>query len=216
MTNFLDNILTEIFSLGLADKSNTDRLFKSVAAGDPTLGILSSGLDTLVDERLNEERRKGKEVFKVAGSSMSPEGISNGDFLVCKKTKYKSDNFKKGQYAIIAVDRDYYASKGKILKYDFKLRKTLFLVKADMTFESMISELEKTEDSLLLADNRKRLKDKYKDTKSYEMYKDIDMILSVTYRKGEIRYSFHPVNLIQYVAESVIKVEQGRIYENRL
>ena len=80
----------------------------------------------------------------------------------------------------------------------------------------MISELEKTEDSLLLADNRKRLKDKYKETRSYEMYKDIDMILSVTYRKGEIRYSFHPVNLIQYIAESVIKVEQGRIYENRL
>ena len=63
MTNFLDNILTEVFSLGLADKSNTDRLYKSVAAGDPTLGILSSGQDTLVDERLNEEKRKGKEVL---------------------------------------------------------------------------------------------------------------------------------------------------------
>lgn len=30
-------------------------------------------------------------------------------------------------------------------------------------------------------------------------------MLSVTYRKGDLRYSFHPINLIKYVAEYVLK-----------
>lgn len=30
-------------------------------------------------------------------------------------------------------------------------------------------------------------------------------MLSVTYRKGELRYSFHPIDLIKYVAEYVLK-----------
>ena len=32
-----------------------------------------------------------------------------------------------------------------------------------------------------------------------------ELMLSVTYRKGNLRYSFHPVDLIQYVAEYVLK-----------
>lgn len=223
MTNFLHNFfsgaLYNTFSLGLAANPNpksNGNLFTSVAAGDPTLGIPVTGQNPSVNEHLMEARKKGKEIFKVAGSSMSPENISNGDFLVCRNIAENSYNFRKGQYVIIAVDTAYYAHKGKKLLYDFKLRKTLFKVKAGMTPESLIDELKKTEDSLLLNENQKRLKRKYKETRSYEKYKDIDLILSVTYRKGEIRYSFHPVHLIEYVAETIIKVERCGIIEKVL
>ena len=131
----------------------------SVAAGDPTLSVTPlKGLEMLPDRipcensMLDISEYKQSEnplIFTVEGSSMSPEDISNGDKLLCRKVDTDAAKLiGKGKFVVIAVDKEYYDSKNKDKK---------------------------------------------------------ELMLSVTYRKGNLRYSFHPVDLIQYVAEYVLK-----------
>lgn len=55
-----------------------------------------------------------------------------------------------------------------------------------------------------MEENQKNLEIKYNEAIGF--YKDKkELMLSVTYLKGNLRYSFHPVDLIQYVAEYVLK-----------
>ena len=187
----------------------------SVAAGDPTLSVTPlKGLEMLPDRipcensMLDISEYKQSEnplIFTVEGSSMSPEDISNGDKLLCRKVDTDAAKLiGKGKFVVIAVDKKYYESKNKELKFDYKLRHTLFRVPVGISIEQLIDSLKKITNSIFLEENQKNLEIKYNEAIGF--YKDKkELMLSVTYRKGNLRYSFHPVDLIQYVAEYVLK-----------
>ncbi|WP_288154929.1 hypothetical protein [Phocaeicola sartorii] len=187
-----------------------------VAAGDPTLNVSSlKGLEMLpakvpcensvIDiseyERLNE----GALIFTVEGSSMSPEDVSDGDKLLCRRA---DDNIIKsigeGKFAVISVDPEYYQAKDRELKFEYKLRHTLLRVPLGVSSDELIDSLKKITNSIFLTENQKNLRTKY--SEAIKFYGDErELMLSVTYRKGDLRYSFHPINLIKYVAEYVLK-----------
>jgi len=187
----------------------------SVAAGDPTLSVTPlKGLEMLPDRipcensMLDISKYKQSEnplIFTVEGSSMSPEDISNGDKLLCREVEADAiKSIEQGKFAVIAVDREYYKSKNKELKFDYKLRHTLFRVPIGSLIEELIASLKKITNSIFLEENQKNLRVKYDE--AIEFYgKERELMLSVTYRKGELRYSFHPIDLIKYVAEYVLK-----------
>ena len=144
-------------------------------------------------------------IFTVEGSSMSPEDISNGDKLLCREVEADAIKLiEQGKFAVIAVDRKYYEYKNKELKFDYKLRHTLFRVPVGISIEQLIDSLKKITNSIFLEKNQKNLRSKYDE--AIEFYgNERELMLSVTYRKGELRYSFHPIDLIKYVAEYVLK-----------
>lgn len=184
-----------------------------VAAGDPTLSVTPlKGLELLPDRvpcensmldisgyRHPEEPR----IFTVEGSSMSPEDISNGDKLLCIEVD-AIKSIEQGKLAVIAVDREYYKSKNKELKFDYKLRHTLFNVPVGISIEKLIDFLKKITNSIFLVENQENLKTKYNEAIGF-YGNERELMLSVTYRKGKLRYSFHPIDLIKYVAEYVLK-----------
>ena len=172
-----------------------------VAAGDPTLGIYAvekdnSTLPISLDYNGTEIHTNEFMLFKVEGLSMSPEGILNGDILLCKTIKWENaTDFKLDKYIIIDVDKDYYKWKKKNLKYAYKIRKTLMHIPAGCNADEIISSLKETNDDIFLSENQKCLKEKLKETRQY--YKDIELCLSITYKEGNLRYSFHPINLVK-------------------
>lgn len=126
----------------------------SVAAGDPTLSVTPlKGLEMLPDRipcensMLDISEYKQSEnplIFTVEGSSMSPEDISNGDKLLCRKVDTDAAKLiGKGKFVVIAVDKEYYDSKNKELKFDYKLRHTLFRVPVGISIEQLIDSLKK-------------------------------------------------------------------------
>lgn len=185
----------------------------SVAAGDPSLRVSPlKGLEMIPDRvpcaNLSMDISKYKlskevPIFTVEGSSMSPEDISSGDKLLCHKVE-PTETIEKGKFAIIAVDREYYKSKNKELKFDYKLRHTLFRVPAGISIDELINSLKKITNSIFLEENQENLRGRYNDTIGFYK-KERELMLSVTYRKGKLCYSFHPVDLIKYVAEYVVK-----------
>lgn len=186
-----------------------------VAAGDPTLSVTPlKGLELLPDRVSCENsilnisgyrQSEGLRIFTVEGSSMSPEDISNGDKLLCREVEADAKKLiEQGKFVVIAVDREYYNSKGKELKFDYKLRYTLFKVPIGISIEQLIDSLKKITNSIFLEENQKSLRIKYDEAIGFYGNKR-ELMLSVTYRKGELRYSFHPIDLIKYVAEYVLK-----------
>lgn len=186
-----------------------------VAAGDPTLSVSPlKGLEMLPDRvpcensmmdiseyKLSNDPR----IFTVEGSSMSPEDVSNGDKLLCRRVDAETiTSIGEGKFVIIAVDPKYYQVKNKELKYDYKLRHTLFRVPLKISSDELIDSLKKVTSSIFLKENQENLKTKYSEV--IKFYGDKrELMLSVTYRKGDLRYSFHPIDLIMYVAEYVLK-----------
>lgn len=194
------------------DSHNSDGTVR-VAAGDPSLSVSPvKGLEAIPDRILCENSlmdistykfSEDVPVFTVDGSSMSPEGLSNGDKLLCRKVD-APETIGEGKFAVIAVDKEYYKFKNKELKFDYKLRRTLYRVPLGMSIDELIGSLKKVTNSIFLEENQKNLMTKYNEAiKFYGTQKEL--MLSVTYRKGELRYSFHPVDLITYVAEYVLK-----------
>lgn len=194
------------------DSHNFDGTVR-VAAGDPSLSVSPvKGLETIPDRILCENSlmdistykfSEDVPVFTVEGSSMSPEDISNGDKLLCKKVDV-AETIGKGKFAVIAVDKEYYKSKNKELKFDYKLRYTLFRVPLGISIEELIGSLKKITNSIFLEENKKKLQTKYGEAIGF-YGNERELMLSVTYRKGELCYSFHPVDLIEYIAEYVLK-----------
>lgn len=187
----------------------------SVAAGDPAHAIQTSGDSDCLPPMINigNEPVKTYEFhqFNVDGSSMSPERISNGDALLCSVVEVSDRaSIPSGQYVIVKADKDYYDRKHKRVRFDHKLRRTVTLVGKQESFEQLIARLinEDLEDSVLLDDNKQALKEKFDESHRY--YEDFDsMMLSVTYREGQIRYSFHPSSLIEYKAVYVVSPKKG-------
>ncbi len=218
MSKKLDNIKTwfaDWFSVNSWEDKYWHAPDNSVAAGDPAHGIQTTGSSDNLPPMINignepVETYKFRQ-FNVNGSSMSPERISNGDTLLCSSVpEGDRKTIKGGEYVIVKADPDYYARKNKQVRFDYKLRRTVSLVGKNESFEDLVARLEKEdlEDSVLLDSNKKALQEKFDESHRY--YESFDsMMLSVTYREGHIRYSFHPSCLIEYRAVYVVSPEKG-------
>lgn len=192
---------------------------KLVAAGDPAQEEHKKETATVLPATVlykgNEIKCNEFDSWTVDGYSMSLEDINNGDVLLCKPVNCNErKSIGSGKYIIIKVDPDYYVYKKKTLSFQRKLRKTLMKVASNIDIETLIQELKKIDDSVLLTENEKNLRKKFKEIKSY--YKKEDLMLSLTYREGSLRYSFHPVSLIESVAEYVLSFTKDSWIVNKL
>lgn len=191
-----------------------------VAAGDPTIGLRSILEDEkligskteliriLNSDNLPEDEKQWVEqavFFEVIGSSMVPRGIDNGDILVCEKFDLDpgQDFSEKPMYPVIKVDKVYYEMNNKEIRFDYKLRKAVMLVDNGKSEEELVKEVERISPEIILRRNRKSFSEKLKVAK--EFYGDKLLMLSITFRNGSLRYSFHPVDLIEYSVKYVLK-----------
>lgn len=210
MKNRVISVLRHIYTMGMAEE--LDRLIvnpngECVAAGDPAqyghLQACKLELPNFIRTSTECINTSDYKSFVVDGFSMLPEGISNGDVLLCTAVSSEKKDVQKEVFSVIKVDEDYYKAKGKSLKFDYKLRKTLLYISANETVENIIENLQKFNDDILLPDNQDKLKEKYNESTSY--YKQ-DLMLSITYKKGVLCYSFHPLYLIEYQTVYVLRL----------
>lgn len=215
MNKLIDNIKSYLFSDKSWENEHERAAANQVAAGDPTHALcntpapvdLPDSLETI--EGINPADYV---TYIVDGWSMYPEGINNGDILLCQEIKDSDKaSLHQGKFVIIKVDEDYYHFRNKHSKYDVKLRKTVLKVTPGTSLEALQSTLMEVEDSILLKENQKMLKKKYKDTYDYYSPDNVEMMLSLTYDKGRLQYSFHPVANITYVARYVINKDTKQL-----
>lgn len=218
MRNLIDNIKTwfaDWFSVNSWEDKYWHAPDNCVAAGDPAHGVQTTGSADNLPLMINIGNKPVETYkfhqFNVNGSSMSPERISNGDTLLCSWVEEGNrEGIEGGKYVIVKADKDYYARKNKQVRFDYKLRRTVCMVGKKESFEDLVARMEKDnlEDSVFLNCNKKALKEKFDESHRY--YESFDsMMLSVTYREGSIRYSFHPSYLIEYRADYVVSPKKG-------
>jgi len=187
-----------------------------VAAGDPTKGVRILKSIGNLPEKLKYDDEiinvMNYTVFEVVGSSMSPEGISEGDRLLCEPIKENSV-IDPSTFIIIKTDENYYSWKNRELKFEYKLRYSLTELPISQTIDELIEDLKNKTNSILLSENQKILREKFKDAHEFydnEENKDTkELMLSITYREGALRYSFHPTSLVKYKAVYVLKNNNG-------
>ncbi|MBD5223214.1 MAG: S24 family peptidase [Bacteroides sp.] len=174
-----------------------------VAAGNPTrivsnLALQSDSDD--IDSKGNDANDNGQYKLIVAGNSMLPKGICDGDRLSCTPVKDNPDiEVKQGDFVIIKVDRNYYFAKGQSVRFAHKLRCVIMNIGREANFDKMYDEVKRIDDSVLLDHNKAELRKKFKVTRDYYGAEE-PLMLSSTYKEGTLHYSFHPVKLIEAVA----------------
>lgn len=193
---------------------NWDGEWMKVAAGNPAQeGCVESlehdnfpdGLRLPDGNRINTSDYKK---FIVDGDSMAPKDIWSGDVLLCTSVECNGESdFKKDKMVVIQVDKAYYKHKEKELKFNYKLRNTLTYVPKDFSADDLIEKLKRINEDIYLPENQESLKEDLDETRKF--YSQVDLALSITYRKGKLHYSFHPANLIKFVGVYAARCEKG-------
>ena len=197
MGNFLKSFCCLMFS-----ETSKEEILKIderlVAAGDParTLSCIDKAMSMPVEYAA---KLKNLESYKVCGSSMSPCGISNGDIIYVEKAPA---NLHRNDYIVVEVDGQVYQQP---IKFKHKLRRYLTDVSKDETFEQVIDNLKTFHKYILSVEYQLRLKKKFEKTKGY--YPNDDLCLSITFRNGSLRYSFHPRRLVEYRVKFAVSAE---------
>lgn len=215
---FLQNFISLGYTFGMKNEIEEERRkkrnnvngYKVVAAGNPAMMGHKKKIVPMVPATLQFEKEYIQtdvyEKYIVDGYSMFLEGIDNSDVLLSTPlSKDELDKIGSGQFVIIKVDEDYYKAKKRKLEFDSKLRKTLMRVPVDMTDDKILDELKKIDHSVLLPQNQKQLRQKYAEIKLY--YDNRELMLSKTYREGNLRYSFHPVDLIVSKVAYIVRLK---------
>ncbi len=220
----LNKLLRNILYFGFVPESHVERKSHDgiyrVAAGDPTKGVrILNGMGNLPEKlKCDDEIIEvlNYTVFEVYGSSMAPEGISDGDRLLSVPVKEISEITSRS-FIIIKTDEKYYDWKKRELKFEYKLRYSLTKLPISLTVDSLIEELKTKTNSILLPENEENLRAKFKDAHDFYDNKGItELMLSVTYREGVLRYSFHPTSLVKYKAIYVLKCNNGEWVAKKL
>ena len=157
---------------------------------------------------IDGEEAKGNDYtdYLVTGNSMYPEGISNGDYLLIKKSE--QGKFDEGDFLIIKVDREYTKKyRKKVPLYDYKLRKALLRVTPSMEEKDIIEKLKDTHFEINLKENQNDMRKKLKENRG--AYPEKDLMFSITYHDGKLCYSFHPVDLIVGRAAVQVRLQNG-------
>lgn len=172
-----------------------DRL---VAAGDPARTL--SGVDKDLSMPIEYTAQlKGLEAYKICGSSMSPCNISNGDVIYVEDAPAK---LHTNDFIVVEVDSNVYPHP---VKYKHKLRRYLMDVSKDDALEDVINQLKTFHKDILDPEYQQRLEKKFDKTKGF--YPEEDLCLSITFRNGSLRYSFHPRRLVEFRVKFVVSSE---------
>ena len=194
-------IFEQIVTLGQGEKllrlTTPQGDMKCVAAGDPSTPTSVSARDKVLPEAIMVDGERIEtaqyEPFKVCGNSMLPQDIADGNTLLVSVLPIM--DYKTGDFLVIRVDPDYYRNYNpKTIFYDYKLRKALFRVAPDVTENELINRLKEYDYSAYLENMQEYAIRKYK--RARLAYPDKELMLSTTYHDGELKYSFHPVDLI--------------------
>ena len=203
----IKRVIEQILTFGIAGKMGhgSGIGYVRVAAGDPSKVVMD--IDPAV--QLSEVFSIGEQqyrlcdyiVFEVAGKSMEPQGIANGDFLLTKEIE-GNEPVRMGEYIIIEVD----PAKFDDPECDYKLRKSLITIRHNENIDTVMQVLRNQgHHQLLLEKYQKQFKDKYR--KARDQYESSPLVASITYRDGEMRYSFHAREFVKYRAEIKARIE---------
>jgi len=194
-------IIEQILTFGLAGKMGRGygNGYARVAAGDPSKVVMD--IDPAI--QLSEEFNIGNAhfklsdyiVFEVAGKSMEPQGIADGDFLLTKEIS-EQEAIQYNDYIIIEVDPEVFDDP----ECDYKLRKALIGINSNDNLDNKMEILREMGHHQLLLEKYQRLfREKYE--KARGKYNHDQLIASITYRDGEMRYSFHSRKFVKFRAE---------------
>ena len=212
--NTLDNVLTLGYAKRSREKVIKDSVYPMVTAGDPCVYLRMAERSPRLgaEVRTNKSRIKTSDytINQVLGNSMSPMDICNGDYLL-SVPYHANDNIVKGTYLVIAVDKDYYRRfKFEEAIFDMKLRRSLLKVEPGRSLDQIISDLKDTNhEEIFLPKNQEMLAEKYSSAR--KAYPADELMLSTTYKNGSLRYSFHPIRLIRYIAKYRVEVKHGEV-----
>lgn len=204
-TRFLEQIVT----LGQGEKllrlTAPQGEMNCVAAGDPSMPRINSVRDKVLPEivTIGGERidTTHYEPFQVCGNSMLPQEIADGNMLLVNVSPDLT--YSKGDFLIIRVDPDYYKKYNpKSTFYKYKLRKALLRIEPNVDEEELVRRLKENDFAVYLEKMRQYAIRKYKMARF--AYPDKELMLSTTYHDGELKYSFHPVDLIYGRADFLI------------
>ena len=202
-------LLEQIVTLGQGERllqlTTRQNNTKCVAAGDPALPCTDSEVATEKPESLEIEGQQISlapfEQFTVCGNSMLPQHIANGSTIMVRRLSL--DEYQNGDFLVIQVDKEYYKKfKPKTIVYQYKLRKAMFRVEVGVDNEELIRRMKQHDYSAYLEDMQAYAIRKYQKAKM--AYPDKELMLSTTYHNGELKYSFHTVELIYGRAEILL------------
>ncbi|MBD5195130.1 MAG: hypothetical protein HDS87_05360 [Bacteroidales bacterium] len=174
-----------------------------VAAGNPVKGV------SLTDASVEVFDCNNKRQLIVAGNSMAPRAIYDGDRITF--TVYdnpQEEKIERGTFVVINVDEEYYRSHNKKSKFKNKLRCAICKVDPDISYPKFLEAVKQVEQTAYLEEYQKELENKFKDARAYYDPSE-PLMLSVTYKNGEMHYSLHPVNLIKGKVEKVERYNSG-------
>lgn len=199
------SFIRQLVNFGMADILNEEHHTAAppnvVAAGNP---LHSADEESPVLE-LDESDVEGLSQFVVSGCSMSPLGIDDRDNLLAQKVTDQKYRVADGDFLVIKVDPDYYENVKP--NFVYKLRCAIMPVQAGMQ-DSDIIEVLKTMDSqaeIWSKDCQQCLKDKLQKARAH--YPTDDLILSKTFKNGSLRYSFHKLDAVEYIAVKLVKAD---------
>lgn len=160
-----------------------------VSAGDPAKPLASFVEDVYLS---SDDKRKlqGLRRFKVCGSSMSPCGIDNGDLIYVDNPE---GALRCNDFIVVKVDDQVYETP---VLFAHKLRRYLMDVTHNESFDDVVRRLKEFHKDIMEPEFQQRLRKKFNKTKSFYPYDDL--CLSITFRNGDLRYSFHPKRLVEY------------------
>lgn len=175
-----------------------------VAAGDPASSFSSVVPDTTLPLDIQEKVR-GLKRLKVRGSSMSPFGIAHGDIVYVGGLE---SGLNRDDIVVVKVDPAVY---DRPIQFNHKMRRYLMDVPKDESLESVQDRLAEFHKDILVPEFQQRLKKKFDKTKGY--YPDKDLCLSITFRNGDLRYSFHPRELVEYKVKFIVSMETNSLVD---
>lgn len=199
------SFIRQLVNFGMADILNEEYHAAApanvVAAGNP---LHSADEESPVLE-LDESDVEGLSQFVVSGCSMSPLGIDDRDNLLAQKVTNQEYRVADGDFLVIKVDPDYYENVKP--NFVYKLRCAIMPVQAGMQ-DSEIIEVLKSMDSqaeIWSKDCQQCLKDKLRKARAH--YPTDDLVLSKTFKNGTLRYSFHKLDAVEFIAVKLVKAD---------
>lgn len=202
MANNVKGFLKLLFASSANEVIQTKPDDRLVAAGNPAKQLSTFNDDFLLSPE-DRQQLHGLRQFKVCGSSMSPCGIANGDFVYAEVIE---DDLHCDDFIIVAVDPKVYDIP---IKFVHKLRRYLMDVPRNENLEEIVNRLKKFHKEILEPEFQERLKKKFNKTKGF--YPNDDLCLSITFRDGDLRYSFHPRRLVEYRVKFTVSLQNQNL-----
>ena len=205
MIKFVEYIIDLLFSAGSRNSASSLKIDDTlVAAGDPA-SLFSSVVPDATLPLDIQEKVRGLKRFMVRGSSMSPFGIAHGDVVYVEDIE---SGLKRDDIIVVKVDPAVY---DQPIRFNHKMRRFLMDVPKDESLESVKNRLSEFHKEILVPEFQQRLKKKFDKTKGF--YPDKDLCLSITFRNGDLRYSFHPRDLVEYKVKFIVSMETNSLVD---